>query len=222
MELTISSKKAANYFNVNESTIKRWADSGVLKCYKTAGGHRKFKLEDLRKHAIANEYQIADLLFVEKETKKKSEIRKRNYNLLIKKLEKLILKGDIKLTYEFLFTLYMNKYSLEEIFDFIIKDTMKNIGKKWANKTLNIESEHIATNTVISSLHQFERVIPKKENIKLTAICAGLENEFHEIGLLCVKIALEYEGWNVIYPGINLPVKSIAELSKKHKPKLLC
>ncbi|MDQ3021521.1 MAG: cobalamin-dependent protein [Bacteroidota bacterium] len=222
MKLTISSKKAANYFNVNESTIKRWADSGILKCYKTAGGHRKFKLEDLRKHAIANDYQNTNLLFVEKKTRMKSEIIKKDYTVINNKLEKYILKGNIRLTYELLFTLYMNKYSLDEIFDCIIKETMKSIGLKWENKTLSIESEHIATNTIISSLHQFENIIQKKVNNKKTAICAGLENEFHEIGLLCVKIALEEEGWNVIYPGINLPVKSLTELIKKHKSKLLC
>jgi len=222
MKLTISSKKAAEYFKVNESTIKRWADSGILKCYKTAGGHRKFKLEDLRKHAINNGYETTNLLFVDNSPRLTPGVKKKNYNSLCSKLEKFILNGDIKHTNEFLFTLYMNKYSLEEIFDSIIKETMKRIGIKWANKTLNIENEHIATNTLMSSLHQFESIIQRKDNNKKTAICAGLEKEIHEIGLLCVKIALEAEGWNVIYPGINLPVKSLDELVKKHRPELLC
>jgi excisionase family DNA binding protein len=30
-------------FRVGKSTIKRWTDEGKLKCFRTPGGHRKFK-----------------------------------------------------------------------------------------------------------------------------------------------------------------------------------
>ena len=34
-------------WDVSESTIKRWADAGLLKCQKTVGGHRKFGLDEV-------------------------------------------------------------------------------------------------------------------------------------------------------------------------------
>lgn len=222
MQYTISSKKAAHYFNVNESTVKRWADSGILKCFKTAGGHRKFKLSDLKKHAEENNFHTTNLLFVENEPKGKTVLIRRNYNDLNRNLEKYILNGDTVKTFDFLYTLYFNGYSIEEIFDRIVKITMQSIGEKWAAKTLSIENEHIATNTIISSLHQFERVIQKNKSNKKSVICAGLENEYHETGILCVKIALAAFGWNVIYPGINLPVENLSELILKNKPNLIC
>jgi excisionase family DNA binding protein len=37
-----SSKDLARMFSVNESTIKRWADSGKLRCFKTVGQHRRY------------------------------------------------------------------------------------------------------------------------------------------------------------------------------------
>jgi excisionase family DNA binding protein len=40
-----SSKDLARMFSVNESTIKRWADSGKLQCFKTVGHHRRFRFE---------------------------------------------------------------------------------------------------------------------------------------------------------------------------------
>ena len=73
MQTTISSKTAAEFLNVNESTVKRWADSGIIKCYRTAGGHRKFRLEDLQKHAVENDYQITDLMFVDKKSQSGNE-----------------------------------------------------------------------------------------------------------------------------------------------------
>lgn len=222
MELTVSSKKASEFLNVNESTIKRWADSGVLKCFKTPGGHRKFKIEDLKNLAQSHNFETANLNSLDSSSSLQFHIHSRNYKILQNTFEKYILKGDTAQAYNFLYSLYINNYSLEEIFDSIIKECMKTVGLKWETKTLPIENEHIATNTVLASLNQLEKVIQKKTSIKRTAVCSGFENEYHGIGLLCVKIALESAGWKVIYPGINLPFNSLMQLINKNKPELVC
>jgi len=38
----------ARLLNVDASTVKRWADSGRLPCYRTVGGHRRFSLNQVR------------------------------------------------------------------------------------------------------------------------------------------------------------------------------
>jgi excisionase family DNA binding protein len=40
-----SSKDLARMFSVNKSTIKRWADSGKRRCFRTVGRHRRFPFE---------------------------------------------------------------------------------------------------------------------------------------------------------------------------------
>ena len=40
-------KEAAEFLNLSISTIRRKTDSGDLPYYKTPGGHRRFKKEDL-------------------------------------------------------------------------------------------------------------------------------------------------------------------------------
>lgn len=47
MNRVLSTRELAALCGVNESTIKRWADSGRLECVKTPGGHRKFRAEDV-------------------------------------------------------------------------------------------------------------------------------------------------------------------------------
>ena len=44
----LSSKDVAEILGINISTLKRWTDSGVLECSKTAGGHRKFTMQHIR------------------------------------------------------------------------------------------------------------------------------------------------------------------------------
>jgi excisionase family DNA binding protein len=43
--LTVS--QAGKYCNVSSKTIINWIDAGYIKAYKTAGGHRRIKKEDL-------------------------------------------------------------------------------------------------------------------------------------------------------------------------------
>lgn len=41
-EVCYSSSDLARLFSVDESTIRRWADSGKLRCSRTLGHHRRF------------------------------------------------------------------------------------------------------------------------------------------------------------------------------------
>ena len=222
LETTLSSKKAADYLRVNESTVKRWADSGLLNCIKTPGGHRKFKIEDLKLLAKRYDYETSYLSLADDMTDLQQNILNRKYKPIIKNLQKNILKGNVNITYKLLYTLYINNSSLEEIFDGVVYECMRNIGLLWQNKVIGVENEHIASNTTLTALHQLNTVIQKNEQSKGLAICAGFQDEFHEIGLLCVKIFLEYHGWKVLYPGINLPYKSLIQLVDKNKPLLVC
>ncbi|MDE2801655.1 MAG: helix-turn-helix domain-containing protein, partial [Chloroflexota bacterium] len=38
---------ACRMLGVNESTLRNWADQGVIRAFRTPGGHRRFLREDL-------------------------------------------------------------------------------------------------------------------------------------------------------------------------------
>ena len=42
------SGELARLLHVDESTVKRWADRGLIRCYRTPGGHRKFTSQQIR------------------------------------------------------------------------------------------------------------------------------------------------------------------------------
>lgn len=44
----ISLRRACNLLGVNESTLRRWADGGYVRSFRTPGGHRRFAEDDLR------------------------------------------------------------------------------------------------------------------------------------------------------------------------------
>ena len=43
----VSLRRASEMLGADDSTIRRWADSGRLRAYRTPGGHRRFSLTDL-------------------------------------------------------------------------------------------------------------------------------------------------------------------------------
>ncbi len=51
-ETWITLGAASSLMGVSESTVRRWADSGEVRSYRTSGGHRRVLREDLR-HLVA-------------------------------------------------------------------------------------------------------------------------------------------------------------------------
>ena len=43
-----STADIARLLSIDTSTVKRWADSGRLQCYKTIGGHRRFSTQQIQ------------------------------------------------------------------------------------------------------------------------------------------------------------------------------
>ena len=43
----LSLGQASQFLQVNEATLRQWADNGVLRVYRTPGGHRRFLHEDI-------------------------------------------------------------------------------------------------------------------------------------------------------------------------------
>src|SRR3954453_12995760 len=43
----LSTLQVATLLGVGEATVKRWADAGEIDCFRTPGGHRKFRLRDV-------------------------------------------------------------------------------------------------------------------------------------------------------------------------------
>jgi excisionase family DNA binding protein len=43
----LSSTEASELLGVHQTTLRRWADAGSIPCFRTPGGHRRFRVSDL-------------------------------------------------------------------------------------------------------------------------------------------------------------------------------
>ena len=58
----LNSKEVSEILGVNVSTLKRWTENGNINCHKTAGGHRKFTMQNVRDYYKDNKNAPKDLL----------------------------------------------------------------------------------------------------------------------------------------------------------------
>ena len=45
----LTSQDVADYVGVQVATIRNWTNAGIIKCWKTAGGHRRYELDEAEK-----------------------------------------------------------------------------------------------------------------------------------------------------------------------------
>ena len=62
--LWIGLGEASRSLGVNESTLRRWSDAGLVQTFRTPGGHRRFSASDLRR--LVNETETESQKFITK------------------------------------------------------------------------------------------------------------------------------------------------------------
>src|SRR5437868_10720257 len=58
----LSTRQVATLLGVGEATVKRWADAGEIECFRTPGGHRKFRLRDVTAFVQKRNFEVSDPL----------------------------------------------------------------------------------------------------------------------------------------------------------------
>jgi excisionase family DNA binding protein len=223
----LSTAEVSNMFKVNESTVKRWTDKGSLKCIKTPGGHRKYKMKDVVEFMETFDYDVTELLVPGKEHLSKITVST-DYAILSKDFSALteifyntVLEGNREETFRYLNLLYANRITQIEIFDRILFPAFQKIGSKWMNKELGVEQEHIASNTALHAIIKLQDHVTKKPKHAGKALLGCLENEYHELGITSVNNVLDAHGWTTYYLGANLPTESFVDAIENYVPDVV-
>lgn len=221
MKGTYSTAELANLLKVNESTIKRWSDTGELACAKTRGGHRRFAvatvLEFIRKNNLSPSISIDGLPNEDLQ----AHIVAGNIQKLAPELKREMLRGDVKAILRILRIAYVARPRLLELFSELLFPPLVEIGEEWHDKKLTVDQEHLASNALKEALAQFHAELPHKPSNNLTAICSCPEGEWHDTAIRCVCYFLATEGWNVLFLGQSSPVDSLVNAIKSQKPNLV-
>lgn len=227
MQKTIlSTADVARLFNVTETTVKRWADDGELRCQKTLGGHRKFVIKYVIEFAEKNNMEPLGTLSAPKCDRDPGRLQlavlERNMPELTREYVDRALDPLCYDMTQFFSYLYEHKIPLWQIFDDVVTSGMSLIGEKWANGEIGVEQEHTASYETLEALARLSGQIRLRPPTGHTAVLSCLGSELHEMGLRCSSYLFASEGWRTLYLGAQTPVDGLFRCLARVKPDILC
>ena len=203
----LSTRQVAQLLGVGEATVKRWADSGEIDCFRTVGGHRKFRLRDVTSFVQKRDYQTVTPLPASSAASL-DEARNR--------FEKSSLSGDIDSCVAQMAGLRLRGMTLADIFDDVVAPALHKVGSKWEKCQLSVADEHIATNTVIDAIARSQPLAepPGEPNRadKGTAVVASVAGEQHDVAARMAACLLRARCFEVLAPLAQTPARDLAEL----------
>jgi excisionase family DNA binding protein len=215
----------ARLFNVTETTVKRWADDGTLRCHKTPGGHRKFPMRNIVEFAERNKFEPVGVLVLPKQDDLGASIQMailgRDFPALVKAFVEKALSPNRTDLYLFFSYLYEHRIALWEIYDNVLCPGMRQIGERWQRGEIGINQEHRASYETLDALARLQSEIYVKPDNGKSAVFACPGEELHEIGLRSAAYIFEAEGWTTHYIGARTPTDAVVSAIRDSHPLVL-
>ena len=192
----VSAGEAARRLGVAPVTIQRWVDSGVLHAERTAGGHRRIYVTELRRLIAAN--------------------RPTTLSGPLASWFDVLMTGDPAKVKAALIASREETGSWTRTGD-EVASAIAEIGRRWEAGACQIFEEHAAT----EALRRAAAACVSEMRYPIDAPCAALftiENERHTLGLALAELVVVEAGWRPLWIGEGPPLDELGDLVAKFKP----
>ncbi len=195
-----STRQVAQLLGVGEATVKRWADAGEIDCFRTPGGHRKFRLRDVTAFVQRRNFQVAETLPAQ-------------------------LAGDASSLVAQMAALRLRGHGLAAIFDDVVAPALQRIGHRWEACKLSVADEHVATQAVVDAIARAQPLAepPGEPNRsgRGTAVVAAVAGEQHDVAPRMAACLLRARGFEVLAPLAATPAADLADLVQRSRAQLV-
>lgn len=219
-EVLYTTEDLAKMFRVGKSTIKRWTDEGKLHCFKTPGGHRKFRPANVHEFIKQYNYEVVTPVLPFARTSEDisaNAVMVSDYRSVEECFQNAI-KGrrhQIEDTFSSLFAL---GNSLPSIFDSYLTPVLKTIHSRHLLHEITSVEFQIAKNTLIHSLIHFTDSIPKSEKSNAEMYCLSVHEGMNEVELKAVELLLDNSGITMFNLGTVLTKYAASDIINQCKP----
>jgi len=220
----LSSKDTANILGINISTLKRWTDSGKIKCEKTAGGHRKFTMQHIRGYykSFSESSKNISLGIENKEQKfLYGLINDRDYKELAQNLAASSLKADELSVRTIVNGLYMNGVPIPDLLDYVIDVAGHIVELQLKTNKIDHTDAYLSRNVITRSVDSLNNDQPNGSFNGKNALCVNFEDNLPDIGVVMSEVLLRNNGFNVYNTGSHAELGNLKNIIKNRKINLL-
>ena len=188
----LTTTEAAEAAAVAPSTIKRWADQGILPFSRTAGGHRRFERFAIER--LLREQAVS--------TTSSGPVATGWVRCLVDgrrhEIDGRLLEARARVG------------SWWRVAD-ELGVALVEMGKQWECGRLTVAEEHVASDAMARGLARVGDALPiRLDGPKCLLACAG-EDE-HTLGLSLAELCLRELGWTPLWLGRRTPVAEVVRL----------
>lgn len=99
--------------------------------------------------------------------------------------------------------------------------TLAELGARWETGAGNVVEEHFGSNFIRQRLlGMFQVYSPLAIGPRM--VCACVEGELHELGLIIFALLLQHRGWETIYLGQSTPMDGLEACLRSAQPDVVC
>jgi len=185
----MTTRDAAQRLGVGPSTIKRWADEGVLECVPTAGGHRRFPAD--RVEALLQNHRSPPRDFIEEW------------------IHMLTTDSDEYHVLSALFGLRAREGAWYNVCD-RLGPVLEELGDRWARGSLSVAGEHTASERLHRALLRASETMAMSQDMPGALLCLP-NGEEHAFGVYFAELVCREAGFNTKTFGRPMPDHEIVD-----------
>lgn len=210
----LSTAEAAQILGVGPTSVKRWADLGLLKCVRTAGNHRRFVREDIERFGRSVQSGAA-MGPPSSEGLQPEERRERVQawaDRLVSGIGLYTLHGALLAERE----LCGSWWRLADL----IGEAITEIGARWACGAVTVMQEHLASERTARALARCSEALPLPPDPPQCLVATAVGDD-HTLGLSLLELALREAGVQVQWVGRASPPEQLARHLQEHPTALV-
>ena len=214
MNRLVSPRDLAEAIGMSESSLKRWADRGLLTVTRTAGGHRRISIRDALSFIRNKRLNIITPAAiglpvldagVDADEDTFEEI-----------LQEQLISGNKSAVWRMLIGRFLEGATIAELGDGPIRNALREIGAKWNHDADAIFIEHRATDLCIQIVQQM-RLLAMREHKSFRATGGAIDKDPYLLPSMLVASVIVENGGDATNLGPNTPIE-VLKIDSIHRP----
>ena len=187
MDASLTIRDVARLAGVGPTAVKRWTEDGLLRCVRTAGGHRRFRRDDV--DAFLRTRGGAAVAPAEPW------------------LDALLAGGDPRALEAFLLSERARAGAWYRVAA-RAGEALAALGDRWRSGAVTVVEEHLASERLARALARAAEAIPIASDAP-GALLACAEGDDHTLGLGLAELVLREAGWATFTAGRRTPIAEL-------------